>query len=275
MWAGLQISVQTRMLGEDQLHSIIQTQALYLAIGGCYEALARMQQAQPLQSNLPSGQDWEPDGKPRVVVYKSGLAVVIMQSDDQKINVNTAGAAQLSKVLEKAGANEQISQTLASRIADFVKSQNGSQLQGLGSPIPGASLNKDTGFGGPLTSLDQLMLVPGVSQQLFYGYKQGMQELKSECKLTRIPIPANDSLFSQLTVQGSNANMQQGVQNLQGIGGQQATPFTQISWTVGGTYRILSFGKSALGAPSAGIRLTVRLQGGGTAPYQIVSRKVL
>ncbi|MGC9195797.1 MAG: hypothetical protein ACP5IL_10135 [Syntrophobacteraceae bacterium] len=275
MWAGLQISVQTRMLGEDQLHSIIKTQALYLAIGGCYEALARMQQSQPLQSNLPSDQDWQPDGKPRVVVYNTGLAVVIMQSDDQKINVNSASAAQLTQVLEKAGANEQIAQMLAGRIADFVQSQNSSQLQGLGNPLPGASLNNTTGFGGPLTSLDQLMLVPGVSQQLFYGYKRGMEELKDECKLSQIPIPASQSLFNQLSVQGSNANMQQGVQNLQGIGGQQATPVTQITWTVGGTYRILSFGKSALGAPSAGVWLTVRLQGGGSAPYQILSRKVL
>ncbi len=284
MWAGLQISLQTRMLGEDQLHSIIETQALYLAIGGCYEALARMQQAQPLQSNQPSDQNWQPDGKPRVVIYNTGLAVVIMESDDQKINVNTAGAAQLTQVLAKAGANQQIAQTLANRIAAFVQSQNGAQngaqLQGLGNPVAGPSLNNNnnTGFGGPLTSIDQLMLVPGVSQQLFYGYRRGMRELEAECKLSQIPVPANDSLFSQLTVQGqgSGANMQQGVQNLQGIGGQQTmTPVTQASWTAGGTYRILSFGKSALGAPSAGIRLTVRLQGAGTTPYQILSRKVL
>ena len=107
MWAGLQISAQTRLLGEDQLHSIIKTHALYLAIGGCYEALARMVQAGPLQSELPSDQNWQPDGNPRVVVYNTGIAVVIMESEDQKINVNTADATQLAKVLENAGADEQ------------------------------------------------------------------------------------------------------------------------------------------------------------------------
>ena len=179
MWAGLQLSAQTRLLGEDELHSISQTRSLYLAIGGCYEALARMTQAQPVQSGLASDQNWQPDGEPRVVVYNTGIAVVIIESDDQKINVNNASAAQLTQVLETAGADGQSSQALAARIADFVKTQNqnASQLQGQPNTGLGQGLNHDTdGFNGPLTSLDQLLLVPGVSQELFYGYERGMAQ---------------------------------------------------------------------------------------------------
>ncbi|MDR3557237.1 MAG: hypothetical protein P4L55_20980 [Syntrophobacteraceae bacterium] len=263
MWAGLQISAQTRLLGEDQLHSIIETHALYLAIGGCYEALARMVQAGPLQSEQPSDQNWQPDGNPRVVVYNTGVAVVIMESEDQKINVNTADATQLAKVLETAGADEQTSRIVAGRIGEFVNSQNSSHLQGQANTDLGRGLKHDSGFGGPLTSLDQLLLVPGVGQQLFYRYQQGTDH---------IAIPAGNSLFGQLTTQSGNANQQQGLQNLQG--GQGAS-LAQNSWTAGGTYRILSFGKSAMGLPSVGVWLTVRLQGGGDAPYQILSRKVL
>jgi general secretion pathway protein K len=276
MWAGMQISSQTRLFGEDQLHSLIASRALYLAIGGCYEALARIQQSQPLQSNLPPDQNWQPDGKPRVVVYKTGIAVVIMESDDQKINVNSASAVQLRQVLEKAGADEQTAQTVASRIADFVHSQNSSQLQGQANRDFDKSLNPDKGFGGPLTSIDQLLLVPGVSQELFYGYKRGTEQWGGESRIfEHIAVPAGDSLFGQLTVQSGNANMQQGLQGLQGLQGQQPNGLTQNSWTAGGTYRILSFGKSAMGVPSVGLRLTIRLQGGGESPYQILSRKVL
>ncbi len=282
MWAGLQISAQTRLLGEDELHSINQTHALYLAIGGCYEALARMEQTSPLQSDLPPDQNWQPDGKPRVVVYNTGIAVVIMESDDGKINVNSADTAQLARVLKKAGADAKTSGAIASRITDFVHSQNPSQLQGQANTDLGQSLNHKTGFNGPLTSLDQLLLVPGITQQLFYGYKRGMEQWTRESRIfENIAIPAIDCLFSQLTTQSGNANQQQGSMSLQGTQGLQGAPdrqgtaFTQNSWTAGGTYRILSFGKSAMGPPSVGIWLTVRLQGGGDAPYQILSRQVL
>jgi general secretion pathway protein K len=263
MWAGLQISAQTRLLGEDQLHSIVESHARYLAIGGCYEALARMVHAGPLQSELPSDQNWQPDGNPRVVVYNTGIAVVIMEAEDQKINVNTADATQLAKVLENAGADEQTARIVAGRITEFVNSQNSSHLQGQANTDLRKGLKHDSGFGGPLTSLDQLLLVPGVGQQLFYGYQQGPDH---------IAMPAGNSLFSQLTTQSGNANQPQGIQNLQG--GQGAS-LPQTSWTAGGIYRILSFGKSAMGLPSVGVWLTVRLQDGGDAPYQILSRKVL
>ena len=278
MWAGMQISAQTRLLGEDRLHSLIASRALYLAIGGCCEALARVQQSRPLQSDLPPDQNWQPDGKPRVVTYKTGIAVVIMDSEDQLINVNTADAAKLTQVLENAGADERSAQTIASRITDFIGSQNGSQLQGQANKDFGNSLHRDTGFGGPLTSLDQLMLVPGVSQDLFYGYQRGMAQWTGESAIfEHIAIPASDSLFGQLTVLGGNANLPQGqgIQNLQGRTGQTGSGFAQNSWTPGGTYRILSFGKSAMGSPSVGLRMTIRLQGGGEVPYQILSRKVL
>ena len=272
MWVGLQISAQTRLLGEEQLHTIIKSKALYLAIGGCYEALARIHQDKPLQSDQPSDQNWQPDGTPRVVVYRTGIAVVVMESEDQKINVNTADAAKLAQVLETAGADEQTSQMVAGRIADFVHSQKASQLQGQANKD--FSLNKDSGFGGPLTSLDQLLLVPGVSQQLFYNYQQQTGDGGSGT-FGRVAMPAANSLFSQLSVLSGNANAQQGLQNLQGSANPRGSALTQNTWTTGGAYRILSFGKSAMGSPSVGIWLTIRLQGGGDSPYQILSRKIL
>ncbi|MGC8490435.1 MAG: hypothetical protein ACP5SH_01745 [Syntrophobacteraceae bacterium] len=277
MWAGFQLSAQTRLLGEDELHSIAETHALYLAIGGCYEALARIHPGRPLQAQSLE-QNWLPDGKPRVVVYHTGIAVVIMESDDRKINVNSASADQLTVVLKKAGADAGTAQMLAERITDFIHPGNASQLQG--QPQANTSSanggKSDTGFQGPLTSLDQLLLVPGITQELFYGYAQGVKEWGSRSGiLDHIAIPAKNSLFSQLSVNSGNANAQQGLSGLQTLQGGQEPAFLQNSWAAGGTYRILSFGKSAKGPPSVGIRLTIRLGQGGNTPYRILSRKIL
>ncbi len=278
MWAGFQLSAQTRLLGEDELHSIAATHALYLAIGGCYEALARIHQGRPLQANQSLEQNWLPDGKPRVVVYNTGIAVVIMESDDRKINVNSASADQLTVVLKKAGADGETAQMLAGRITDFVHPGIASQLRGQPQTNPslGNGGKSDTGFQGPLTSLEQLLLVPGITQELFYGYEQGAKEWGSRSGvLDHIAIPAKNSLFSQLSVNSGNANAQTGLTGLQTLQGGQEPAFLQNSWAAGGTYRILSFGKSAKGPPSVGIRLTIRLGQGGNAPYQILNRKIL
>ncbi len=173
MWFAFQISAQTRLMGEDRIHSIRDSQALYLAIGGCYEALARMGQAPPLRTDTPLDLNWQPDGRPRIVEYNSGIAVVIIEPEEIKVNVNSAQEVQLRQVLQKAGADELTSEKLADRILDFIDADDIPRPQGMEKDdYIKAGLNYIP-FNGPLTDLDQLLLVPGISQQLFYGYDTG------------------------------------------------------------------------------------------------------
>ena len=271
MWFAFQISAQTRLLGEDRIHSIRDSQALYLAIGGCYEALARMGQAPPLRMDQPLGLNWQPDGRPRIVEYKSGIAVVIIEPEEIKVNVNSAREAQLRQVLQRAGADEFTSEKLADRIRDFIDAGGIRRPQGMEKDdYIKAGLNYIP-FNGPLTGLDQLLLVPGLSQQLFYGYDRGRDERAGEFPeiFQGLVIPAKNSLFSLLTIHGGNTNLPPGFEE------QQDSVLKLMSWRPGGVYRILSFGKSANGPPSAGVWLTVRLVGGGENPYNILSRKVM
>ncbi len=267
MWFAFQISAQSRLLGEDRMHSIRNSQALYLAIGGCYEALGRMGQAQSVRTDQPLDLNWQPDGQPRIVKYNSGIAVVIIEPEEMKVNVNSAREDQLRQALENAGVDESTSEKLADRILDFTHAGDIPRPQGMEKyDYIKAGLNYIP-FNGPLTDLDQLLLVPGISQQLFYGYDQGtdarMGEFAGTCQ--DLVIPAQNSLFSLLTIYGGNTNLPQG------IGGQDSVKF----WRPGGIYRILSFGKSANGPPSAGVWLTVRYLSSGEKPYQILSRKVM
>jgi general secretion pathway protein K len=268
MWFAFQISAQTRLLGEDRIHSIRNSQALYLAIGGCYEALARMGQAPPLKMDKPLDLNWQPDGLPHIVEYNSGIAVVIIEPEEIKVNVNAAQEAQLRQVLQSAGADELTSEKLADRIIDFTHAGAIPRPQGMEKDdYIKAGLNYIP-FNGPLTGLDQLLLVPGLNQELFYGYDNGIDERMGESPkiFQDLVIPAQNSLFSLLTIYGGNTNLSQG------IGGQQdSVKF----WRPGSVYRILSFGKSANGPPSAGVWLTVRYTSGGEKPYRILSRKVM
>ncbi len=273
MWFAFQISAQTRLQGEDQLNAIRRSQALHLAIGGCYEALARMKQTSALQPfDKPSGSNWQPDGQPRIVEYQTGTAVVIIESEEAKVNVNTVQEVQLRKVLQKAGADEAASEQLTDRILDFIDPDDIPRSQGMEKDgYIRAGLNYIP-FNGKLTSLDQLLLVPGVSDQLFYGYDRGTAERGGDFpeNFKYIVIPGKNSLFSLLTIYGNNTNMPQGLDQQ-----QESTALKAFTWRTGGIYRILSFGQTLSGPPSVGIWLEVRLTAESGKPYMILSRKVM
>jgi len=273
MWFAFQISVQTRLLGEDRLHAIRQSHALYLAIGGCNEALARMGMAPPLRMDQPSDLNWQPDGVPRIVAYNGGVAVVVIESEDLKVNVNKTQDIQLRQVLQKAGVDEFNSEVLADRILDFVSAGDIPRMHGMKKDAYIAAGLKYIPFNGPLTSLDQLLLVPGISRQLFYGYDQGIDERMDEFPdiFRDLLVPAKNSLFSLLTIYGANLNPLQGVDEQ-----QQESILKMFTWKPGGVYRILSFGRSASGPPSVGIWLTVRFAAlGADKPFVVLCRKVM
>ena len=153
MWFSFQISAQTRLQGEDQLHAIRSAQALHLAIGGCYEALARMGQP-PALLDQRRNLNWQPDGSPRIVEYETGIAIVIIESEDTKVNGNTAQEVQLRQVLQRAGADEPSSEVLADRILDFIDADDIPRPHGMEKDgYIKLGLNYIP-FNGPLTSLD-------------------------------------------------------------------------------------------------------------------------
>jgi general secretion pathway protein K len=271
MWFAFRLSAQTRLLGEDRIHAIRESHAHYLAVGGCYEALARMGQPRPLRVDRSLDLNWQPDGRPRIVEYNSGVAVVIIEPEDLKVNVNKVQEVQLKQVLQRVGADELTSEVLTDRMLDFIDADDVPRFHGMEKDAYiKAGLNY-VPFDGPLTSLDQLLLVPGLSQQIFYGYDRGIDErMRESPEIFRdIVIPAKNSLFSLLTIYGNNVNLPQELDQ------QDESVLKLFSWRPGAVYRVLSFGRSASGPPSVGIWLTVRFMGVGDKPYQILSRKVM
>lgn len=269
MWFAFQISAETRLQGEDQIHSIRRSQALHLAIGGGYEALARMGQPPPFRTDEPPDLNWQPDGRPRLVEYQTGAAIVIIEAEDLKVNVNRAGQVQLKQALERAGADPALSERIADSILDFIDNDDNTRLHGAEKDAYRKLGLNQLPFNGQLTSLDQLLLVPGITQQLFYGF--GKQTDTGGNGHPEIPgglmIPAKNSLWSLLTIYGNNVNLPRDLET--------ETEIRPTTWRPGGIYRILSFGRSANGPPVVGMWITVRFGGDSRNPYKILSRKVL
>lgn len=273
MWLALQISAETRLRGEEQTHLLRKSRALHLAIGGCYEALARMGQSPSLGLDRSAEDNWLPDGAPHLVEYETGRAVVIMEREDQKINVNRANHAQLKAAFVKRGMEGEPAEELADRIADFIDKDDSPLLHGMEQDqYKRAGLHYGP-VNGPLVRLDQLLMIPGMSQQLFYGYAPKQEDAERERSETDesetdgFQFPARDSLFQMLTVYGSNTVL------LDNLPGEDLRP--QAVWVRGGVYRIVSCGKAGSGPPSVTVWLVVRFAPEMPEGYQVLYRKIL
>lgn len=268
-WFAFQIAAETRLQGEDFVQSIRKSQALHLAIGGCYEALGRMGQTRALNADEPADRNWQPDGKPRLVKYDTGRAVVIVEPEGMKVNVNKTGQLQLVKILEKAGADDGTAENLADLIMDFIDQDDTPRLHGGEAPFYQSKGLNYVPFNGALTSLDQLLLIPGLTQKLFYSYGRSGYDLEPELDdlYKDLLIPGKYSLFNMLTIYGNNKNVPRFM--------DEEANLRQTTWKNGEIYRVLSFGISDNGPPSVGLWLTVRFSSQGKKPYTVLSRKVL
>jgi general secretion pathway protein K len=282
MWFALQIGTDARLQGEEQVQRLRKSQALHLAIGGGYEALARMggQSDSALKggsfgkTRLGLGSDeesgWLPNGRPHVVTYTTGEALVFIEDENRKVNVNTSRPDQLKAAFTKAGLEEADAAGLADMIADFVDKDDLRRLNGAEK-----DQYKDKGlpygpFNGPMTSLDQMLLIPGITPQLFYGYGQsGGEEQENESEVPQIPLlPGKHSLFQMLSVYGTN-------QMLQDEAAEEALTEQIAKWESGGIYRILSCGKPFIGSQIVIVWLTVRFAPESKTGYEVLYRKIL
>ncbi len=265
MWFALRTSSETRLRGEEEAHILRKSQAFHLAVGGCYEGLGRMGLPPATGLHESVEENWQPDGRPHVVEYRTGRAFVTIEREDRKVNVNKAGLPQLKAVLEKAGMEEGAAESLSGLIVDFVsKGDTSSRFHGMKKdPYKEAGLHYGP-FNGPLIRLDQLLLIPGVTQQLFYGYLRNRED--AETGETGMLLPSKDSLFQMLTVYGSNITLPENSE-------QQAPQMN--TWGEGGVFRILSVGQTNSGPPPVTIWLTVRFAPETPEGYQTLYRKIL
>ncbi len=268
MWFALQIGAESRLQGEEQVHAHRKSQSLYLAIGGCYEALAHMGEPLDIGLGRQAEESWQPDGKPHLVQYETGQALVVIEAEGRKVNVNVTPPEQLRLVLERAGMAESDAEHLADLVADFADPDDSQRLHGgekdyyenQGIPYPP--------FNGPLLSLDQMLLIPGMTPQLFYGYQNEPPENNPYGEFWDAALPARDSLFGLLTVHGKNQLF------------VEEDPWDEleekiITWEKGGVYRILSLGRTFNGPPSVLMWLVVRYTSDGEQPYEVLHRKIL
>jgi hypothetical protein len=282
MWFALQISSGIRLQGAEDINYLRRSQALYLGIGGAYEALARLGQSASMGLELgkKSAEDWLPDGEPRVVRYKTGQATVVIEKENEKVNINKVNQTQLQAVLLKAGLEEDAAAALSDMIADFIDPDEFPRLKGAELDHYKRMALPYGPFDGPLQSLDQLLLIPGITPQLLYG-EQGGPSLDVEASREGARPAAGyfgkNSLVEMLTVYGNNVRLPQDdeLPGLPVLDRKLKAKPRAAAWEREGIYRILSYGETHTGPPAVMVWLVVRYLPNKIPGYELLFRKIL
>ena len=267
LWVGFQVSAETRLRSEEEVHALRRSQGFYLAMGGAAEALAAMTEAPRAEGLRPrEGDRLRPDGKPRIFRYGKGEAVVVVEDEETKVNVNAAEGRTLRAVFERAGVPPEEAERLSDTVLDFIDADDIPRTKGAEKEAYARAGLAVRPFDGSLTSLDQMLLIPGITPGLFFGSGGGRTRLGKDGEPLPDPaFPGADSLFQSLTVYGNNSELKPVPE------GERPPPVFRPQ----GTYRILSCGRAAAGPPAVVLWLVVRLSPASRLGYDVLYRKIL
>jgi hypothetical protein len=230
---GLQTVVSVRTGTEEAAISFRRSQALYLATGGAWEALARIAQGR----KTSDGEGWLADGIFHLVPYDTGSALVALEDETAKMDVNTTGLHEMIETLLAAGLDE-------GRAAAVSEAISGYRDQGRNAG--------DAEGGIRFQNVDQMLSVPGLPTRLFYPVGP-LDPASTRAEVGWI------GLFSLFTVHGRSA-------------GGEAPPEGEDG---SGLYRVVSIGRAASGPPQVVLWMVVRQTPGEFPGYQVLYRKVI
>jgi hypothetical protein len=211
---GLQTVVSVRTGTEEAVISFRRSQALYLAAGGAWEALARIAQEQ----RPPDGEGWLADGVFHLVPYATGSALVALEDETAKMDANTAGLHEMIETLLAAGLDE-------GRAVAVSEAISGYRDQGRDAG--------DAEGGKQFQSVDQMLSVPGLPSRLFYPVGP-LGPAATDAEVGGI------GLFSLFTVHGRSADSEprpegedgSGLYRVVSIGRAESGPPQVVLWMV-------------------------------------------
>jgi general secretion pathway protein K len=169
-----EVNITKNFKEELQLYAIAQ--------GGVQRAIAELilkhdARVQQLRKTLkteevtPEKKEWVPDGRPYVLPFDQGECELRIMSEAGKININTISEITLRKLIGNLGLDVEKRDTVVDSILDWrdpddflrVNGAENDYYQSLKEPYRCKNANLD--------SIEELLLVKGVTPELFYGRK--------------------------------------------------------------------------------------------------------
>ncbi len=164
-----------------------ETQRYAMAQGGIERAIAeliyrnsaRMQQLRKTQKPEevpPEQREWVTDGRPYVLPFDQGTCEVRAMGEAGKININTVSDPTLRKIINQFGLEGEAKDIVVDSILDWRTPGELHRLNGAKSDYYQSLKEPYDCKNGNLDSIEELLLVRGVTSELYYGRKTKSEE---------------------------------------------------------------------------------------------------
>ena len=153
-----------------------------MAQGGVQRAIAelilkhdpRVQQLKKTMKTeeaVPEEKDWVPDGRPYALQFDQGECELRIMSEAGKININAVSEAMLRKLIENLGLEAEKRDAVVDSILDWRDPDDFLRINGAENDYYQSLKEPYRCKNGNLDSIEELLLVRGVTPELFYGKK--------------------------------------------------------------------------------------------------------
>ncbi len=155
----------------------------YLAQGGIHWAIAQLIYKHDLrikelrktilieEEEKESKREWVADGRIYKIPNEQGDCEVRVTAEDGKININTISDTTLRKIIGNFGLEEGLRDVVVDSILDWKDPDDFYRLNGAESEYYQSLKEPYPCKNGPLDSIEELLLIKGVTRDLFYGSK--------------------------------------------------------------------------------------------------------
>lgn len=125
-----------------------------------------------LEEIPPEKEEWVTDGRPYSLSFSQGGCVIRVMGEDGKININLVSETFLRKIIGNLGLEGEMRDTVVASLMDWRDPDDFYRLNGAENDYYRSLPDPYDCKNGNLDSIEELLLVKGVTRELFYGRGQ-------------------------------------------------------------------------------------------------------
>ena len=182
-----------------------EVQCYAIAEGGVQRAIAeliykldpRIQQMRRTlkpEETPPDQKEWIPDGRPYPLLFELGTCEIRIMSEAGKVNINVVSESMLRKIIGQLGLEGETKDVVVDSILDWRDPDDLYRLNGAENEYYQSLKEPYYCKNGNLDSIEELLLVRGITPDLFYG-KKGI-DIAEEESVDRIGLKDVFTIYS-------------------------------------------------------------------------------
>jgi general secretion pathway protein K len=157
--------------------------------------IQQMRKTQKSEEIPPDKKEWVTDGRPYPIPFDQGTCEIRIMSEAGKVNINVVSEFMLRKVIGQLGLEGEKRDIVVDSILDWRDPDDFYRVNGAENDYYQSLKEPYNCKNGNLDSIEELLLVRGITPDLFYGGK-GIKKEGEELKVDRIGLKDIFSIYS-------------------------------------------------------------------------------